>query len=195
MAKEVSEKTPICAPATNDVPADFIEFGLLLEQGVPKGKAAVQVWPGLRTAKAKGTKVCSDPRFKAWQVTRRDVNEQRVRHITATLGADYESRITALATAFNDPEVKTRERLQIHDKLTTAEGRRATSDKEPASGNSLKKILEGIGAGAVGGALSAGVRDGRFPALRTVFPEDTEQDGVPRSDDALAPSASVLGRP
>ena len=193
MQKDTSKTTPTSSVATTDAPpADYVEFGLLIEKGVPKGKAASQIWPALKASNAKAQKVSADPRFKAWQVTRREMNDQRVRQITAALGVDYESRIIALASAFNDPDVKTRERLQIHDKLTTAEGRKAAKTKDPSSGNSLEKILQGIGAGAVGAALGAGARNGRLPDVRGAFPEDTEQDGLPCSDGALAAPDTVL---
>jgi len=192
---DTSTKTPTSHGATTDLPPDdWLAYGRLLLQGVGVGKAAAQAWPDLKAPDAKATKVNKDPRFKAWLTAQKEIGEQHVRQITASLDCDYESRIVALARAFNDPEVKTRERLQIHDKLTAAEGRKTTKDKEPASGNSLKRLLQEIGAGAIGGALSTGVPHGRLPALRPPFPEDTEQDGLPRGDGALAPSDSVLGR-
>lgn len=173
-------------PKTTDPPPeDFVEYGELVLAGIACAKAAATVWPQLSAPEAKATKVNKDPRFRAWKQAQKEFDEDRARHITAALGCDYESRIIRLCEAFNDPEVKMRERLQIHDKLTTAEGRKTTS-KESGSGDNALAGLVAQSAG-FGAAVGASLSDRRLPAVRGKLPEDT---GQARTTGALPPLAS-----
>ena len=160
MAKATSEKTKTSPPAiqTDLPPDDYVRFGILLEGGAKKGAAAEEVWPQLRpaSAHAKASVVCKDPQFVAWQVARKDIDNERARQITASYKCDYESRLVTLCQKFQDPDVNTREQLQIHDKLTAAEGRSSSPKKEPASGNTLENL---IGAAAAGAAFGKGVSE------------------------------------
>ena len=183
---------PTLPLAKSNLTKDEIAFGELLLSGVSKRKAAAQVWPKLNGSGAKAKRVCDKRTFQDWYRARKELTYLTVREITAKHNADYESRVNALAEAFSNPETKWREKLQIHDKLTAAEGRKVTSAKEHSTGNALAEIAKAAGLGA---ALGASLPDGRFPAVRAVFPENQGQTGCVPALPPLAAPAPDVGRP
>ena len=186
------QTTPTSQLVTSDLDKDELAFGELLLTGVSKRKAAKQVWPKISGSGTKAARVFAKPTFQRWYLARKEITYQTIREIAAKHNADYESRIEALAEAFSDPKTKWREKLQIHDKLTTAEGRKVALAKESSTGNALAEIAKAAGLGA---ALGASLPDGRFPTVRAVFPENQGQTGrVPALPPLAAPNPDV-GRP
>ncbi len=184
-------KTKTSQLVTTEPTKEEITFGELVLAGEDRAKAAKKVWPELKAAKGKAERTFKNPAFKRWYLARKEISYQSIREITARHQADYEARIEQLAEAFSNPETKWREKLQIHDKLTAAEGRKVVT-KERSSDNVLADIAKAAGLGA---ALGASVSDGRFPAVRTVFPEDQGQAGRVAVLQPLAAPGTDVGGP
>lgn len=142
-----------------------IAFGELVLADVSHTDAAAEVWPDIKQPASKGSRVFAKESFQLWYRARRQITEQHIREITARHRADYESRINALAEAFSDPETKWREKLQIHDKLTTAEGRKVA---RPKGGGIDFNLLEALASGVAAGATAvvrSSVPERRLPAV------------------------------
>ncbi len=155
--------------------SEELAFGELVLTGASQAEAVAEVWPDIKQRASKGSRICAKPAFQHWLAARKEITEQRVREITAARRADYESRIEALAEAFADPETKWREKLQIHDKLTTAEGRKVAKRKEDAIDlNLLEALASGVAAGATA-VVRSGVPERRLPAVSRDLSLDTHK--------------------
>jgi len=185
------QTTPTLPPEKSDLTKQEVKFGELLLAGLDRTEAAAKVWPALKRPATRATRIWKRVSFQRWYRARKEISFQLIREITARHSADYEARIEQLAEAFSNPDTKWREKLQIHDKLTAAEGRKAVT-KERSSDNVLADIAKAAGLGA---ALGASVSDGRFPHLRPVFPEDKGQTGRIATLPALAAPRTDVGGP
>lgn len=179
-------------PKTTSLSPDEITFGELTLTGLSATKSAAKVWPLIMHPRMKAGRVTKKPQFKQWLAVRKEVTHQTVREITAKHNADYEARINVLAGSFADANL--REKLQIHDKLTTEEGRKVAA--HPKGGvidtNRLAQLV--AGAAAFGASARPSVPDTGFPAVHTVFPEDThEGTGHTAVRAVAAPGTDVAG--
>ena len=174
--------------------SEEIAFGELVLTDVSRADAAAEIWPDLKYPAHKASRVFQNDAFIEWYRARKEITEQNIREITARHKADYESRIEALAEAFGDPETKWREKLQIHDKLTIAEGRKVTRQKADAlDTNRLAQLV--AGAAAFGAGVGPRLLDGRLPAIRRELPLDTDKRRGPAEVQPVATPAADVERP
>ena len=192
MPKQGQRTTRTSQLVTSDLGKDEIAFGELLLSGLSKRKAAAQVWPKIVAGSAKAKRVFEKSAFQRWYLARKEITYQTIREIAAKHHADYESRIEALAEAFSDPETKWREKLQIHDKLTVAEGRKTSTPAKGAGSVNLYALAFPEAATDDLGQVHTG---GRLPNLRRALSVDTDEGRWPAAVEVVAPpAADVAGQ-
>ena len=186
------QTTPTSQLVTSDLDKDELAFGELLLTGVSKRKAAKQVWPKISGSGTKAARVFAKPTFQRWYLARKEITYQTIREIAAKHNADYESRIEALAEAFSDPKTKWREKLQIHDKLTVAEGRKTST---PAKGAGSVNLYALAFPGATPGDMGQVHTGGRLPDLRGALSVDTDEGRWPAAVEVVETPASDMAGP
>jgi hypothetical protein len=177
---------------TSDLTKEEIAFGELVLTGVSHKKAAIEVWPEIRGPDAKAKRVFNKSMFQRWLHARKEITYQTVREITAQHEADYEARITTLAKAFADANL--REKLQIHGTLTAEEGRKTAKPKDGIlDTNRLAQLV--AGAAAFGAGAGPRILDGRLSPLRRELSLDTDEGRGSAEVQPVAPPAGDVERP
>ena len=194
MPKQGHRTTRTSSPAKTSLTKDEIAFGELVLTDVSHTDAAAQVWPHLKQPAAKGSRTFAKDAFQLWYRTRKEITEEAVREITAHHKADYESRVNALAEAFSNPRTKWREKLQIHDKLTVAEGRKVARRKDGAIDfNLLEALASGVAAGATA-VVRSSVPERRLPAVPPDLSLDSHEGARATAVQTVAaPAPDVAG--
>jgi len=155
------------------------------------------MWPDLKTAGAKGDRWFQRDDVKLAIEAVREAAQDRIRAEFLESDCGLTNIIKLIATRLTNPETPAREFKDLAIYALDMQGHAPKTHKErPSSANALANTQAAIAAAAgFGAAAGARLPDGRFPAVRAVFPEDQGQAGHPAALRPLAAPSPDVGGP